>query len=67
MNLFRAIFKKIAAELRVQRIGRRALREVHFAKYKVAPQRGDRNVAERLLRRFPGSFETSAFSLTTSH
>ena len=59
MNLLRAIFRKIAAELRAQRLGRRALREVQFAKYKVAPQQGDRIVRERLLRRLPGSVETA--------
>lgn len=67
MNLIRAIFTKLAAEFRAQRLGRRALREVQFAKYKVAPRQDDRIVAERLLRRLPGSVRNSPFSLTTSH
>ena len=66
MNLLRAILRKIAAEFRVQRLGRRSLREIQFAKYKVAPEQGDRIVRERLLRRLPRSLETApAGKLTT--
>lgn len=58
MNLFRAIFGRIARELRLQRLGRRSLREVRFRKYKILP--GDsRGVRERLLRRLPRGLETT--------
>jgi len=59
MNLLRAIVSKIAAELRLQRLGRRSLREIQFSKYKVTPAPSDRPVRERLLRRLPRSLETA--------
>lgn len=67
MNLLRAIVSRIVAELRLQWLGRRSLREVRFSKYKVAPKQGDRRVAERLLRRLPGELGTSRFNFTTTH
>jgi hypothetical protein len=66
MNPLRAILVTIAAEFRRQRLGRRSLREIQFAKYKVTPRLGDRNVQERLLRRMPKRLGKSALgSLTT--
>jgi hypothetical protein len=59
MNPLRAIFLKLAVEFRAQRLGRRSLREIQFAKYKVAPQRGERSVRERLLRRLPRRLEAA--------
>jgi hypothetical protein len=61
MNLLRAILRKIAAEFRAQRLERRSLREVQFAKYKVAPRQGDRNVRERLLRRMQGRLGLTSY------
>jgi hypothetical protein len=58
MNLFQAFLAKIAAEFHVQRYGRRALNEIKFAKYKIAPRQSDRSVRERLLRRLPRQFGT---------
>lgn len=53
MNPFRAIFSRLAAEWRAQWLGRRALREIHFAKYKVTAEPGDRLCRERVLQRLP--------------
>ena len=57
MNLLLAILNKICAEIREQRRGRRALHEVKFAKYKIAPRADDRLVQQRLLRRLPRSLK----------
>ncbi len=59
MSLFRVIFSKLVTELRLQRIGRRSLREVRFQKYKIPPK-DSRAVRERLLRRLPRGLETTA-------
>lgn len=57
MSLLRALLRRIVAELRLQQIGRRSLREVRFRKYKVVPK-DDRLVRDRLLRRLPQGHET---------
>ena len=71
MNPFRAILRKLAAEFRAQRLGRRALREIRFAKYRVPTERDERSVEEiglrRLPRRLPGWMGNRNLSLTTSH
>lgn len=59
VNLFRKIAARIATELRMQRLGRRSLREVQFRKYKAPSQTGDRLVRDRLLRRLPRHLGTS--------
>lgn len=58
MDLFRAIFDRIAMELRLHRLGRRSLREGRFRKYKIF-QSEDRVIRERLLRRLPRGLETT--------
>jgi hypothetical protein len=66
MNLFRAMFARIAAEVREQWFGRCALREVSFRKYKVAAHQENRVVEERLLRKVPRSFKRVRLRSLTS-
>ena len=58
MNLIRAILSRIAAEMRAQRTGRQALREIRFSKYRVAQH--NRTVQERVMRRMPRSFRMAS-------
>ena len=67
MNPLRTILTKFAAEFRLHRLGRRSLREIQFSKYKVAARETDRIIAERLLRRLPGSFGTSPLNFSSTH
>jgi hypothetical protein len=58
MNPFKAIVSRIGAEFRLQRLGRKALREFQFRKYHVEPNE-ERVVRERLLRRLPRTVGTT--------
>ena len=51
MNLLQTILRRLVADAETLFLGRRALREVQFAKYNVASRPGTRLVQERLLRR----------------
>lgn len=53
MSLALMFLEHCACEVRDQGLGRKALREIHFVKYKVAPRQGDRNVRDRVLLRLP--------------
>ena len=66
MNPFRAIFSRLAAEWRDHWLGRRALREVRFAKYKVTLEPGDRLCRERVLRRLPRTLWMPGWQTTTT-
>jgi hypothetical protein len=65
MHLFRVIFSRLLAEFRTHRFGRRALREVRFAKYKVTSEPGDRSCRERVLRRLPRHLWIPSLHTTT--
>jgi hypothetical protein len=67
MNLIRTILFGIAAELRLLRVGQRALREVRFAKYKVAPRKGDLAIQQLLLRRIPLQLRNRPLSFGATH
>jgi len=66
MNPFRSIFTRLAAEWRAQRMGRRALREVRFVKYKITSETGDRLCRERVLRRLPRNLLLPSWQTTTA-
>src|SRR5262245_41040717 len=51
MNLFQTIASRVVAEWCAQRSGRRALREVRFAKYRIQPTDATWLIRERLLHR----------------
>jgi hypothetical protein len=65
VNTFRAIFSRLGAEWQAQWLGRRALREVRFAKYTVTPGPGDHLCRERVLRRLPRNLRMPSWSTTT--
>ena len=67
MNLIRTILSKIAAEFRLLRVGQHALREVRFAKYKIAPRKGDLAIQEHLLRRIPLRLGNRPLSFGATH
>jgi hypothetical protein len=56
LNLLLTILRKIVAQCRSRRLGLRSPREIHFAKYQIAPQGEDRFIEERLLRSLPKLF-----------
>jgi hypothetical protein len=52
MIRFQTRFARLVSNVEILLRGRRALRELQFAKYNVTPRLGKRLVQERLLRRF---------------
>jgi hypothetical protein len=66
VNFIPAIFQRLAGEIRAQRLGRRALREVQFAKYKVAPRQDDRTIRDRILLGVPPKLGLGLFQSLTS-
>jgi len=61
----RSILSRLVSEVRAQWLGRRALREVRFAKYQVTSEPGDRPCRERVLRRLPRNLSLPSWPTTT--
>ena len=65
MNPVQGMLSRLAAEWCVQWLGRRALREIRFAKYKVTLEPGDRPCRERVLRQLPRNLWMPSWHSTT--
>ncbi|MGE3312785.1 MAG: hypothetical protein AB7O66_22680 [Limisphaerales bacterium] len=55
LNRIGILVRSLTSGFRVQLLGRRALQEIRFARYRAATDRSEREVQERALRRLAGT------------